>query len=142
MGQMRKMTEKELDALIRKKLFSPEPSKKWTGPGWPSERGWLTIALFVQTAGLVALMAWKSDLRSDEFFKAIANAIIVTGWIGFAVGQRQSTQDREQVSRAIDTLHEQAKSLPLAPTATTATKAANEVADAAADKADEIEGSR
>lgn len=82
------------------------------GPGWPNERGWLTIALFVQTAGLVALMTWKPELRQDEFFKAISNAIIVTGWIGFAVGQRQNAQDREQVGRAIDTMHEQAKSLP------------------------------
>lgn len=84
------------------------------GPGWPNERGWLTIALFIQTAGLIALIAWKADLRQDEFFKAIANAIIVTGWIGFAVGQRQNAQDREQVGRAIDTMHEQAKSLPVA----------------------------
>ena len=85
-----------------------------SGPGWPNERGWLTIALFVQTAALIGLIAWKADLRNDEFFKAIANAIIVTGWIGFAVGQRQNAQDREQVGRAIDTMHEQAKSLPTA----------------------------
>lgn len=84
-----------------------------SGPGWPNERGWLTIALFVQTAALIGLIAWKSDLRSDEFFKAIANAIIVTGWIGFAVGQRQNAQDREQVGRAIETNHELAKSLPV-----------------------------
>lgn len=81
-------------------------------PGWPNERGWLTIALFVQTAAIIALIAWKEDLRKDEFFKAIANAIIVTGWIGFAVGQRQNAQDREQVGQAIDTLKEQAKSIP------------------------------
>ena len=84
------------------------------GLGWPNERGWLTIALFVQTAALIALIAWKADLRQDEFFKAIANAIIVTGWIGFAVGQRQNAEDRQQVGRAIDTMHEQAKSLPAA----------------------------
>ena len=82
------------------------------GPGWPNERGWLTIALFVQTAGLIALIAWQKDLRQDEFFKAIANAIIVTGWIGFAVGQRQNAEDRRQVGQALDTLHEQAKSIP------------------------------
>jgi len=87
------------------------------GPGWPNERGWLTIALFVQTGALVALIATVPDLRKDEFFKAIANAIIVTGWIGFAVGQRQNSQDREQVGRAIDTLNEQAKSIPNAATA-------------------------
>lgn len=82
------------------------------GPGWPNERGWLTIALFTQTAALVGLMATIPALRADEFFKAIANAIIVTGWIGFAVGQRQNSQDREQVGRAIETMNEQAKSIP------------------------------
>lgn len=82
------------------------------GPGWPNERGWLTIALFVQTAAIVALIAWKEDLRKDEFFKAIANAIVVTGWIGFAVGQRQNAQDREQVGRAIEANRELAKSIP------------------------------
>lgn len=86
-----------------------------SGPGWPNERGWLTIALFVQTGSLVGLMTAFPELRADEFFKAIANAIIVTGWIGFAVGQRQNSQDREQVGRALDTLNEQAKSIPNAP---------------------------
>jgi len=86
-------------------------------PGWPNERGWLTIALFVQTAAIIALITWKEDLRKDEFFKAIANAIVVTGWIGFAVGQRQNAQDRDQVGTALHTLNEQAKSLPNSPKA-------------------------
>lgn len=86
-------------------------------PGWPSERGWLSIALFIQTAALVALIAWKEDLRKDEFFKAIANAVIVTGWIGFAVGQRQNSADREQVGQALTAINEQAKSLPTPPSA-------------------------
>jgi hypothetical protein len=81
-------------------------------PGWPNERGWLTIALFIQTAAIIALITWKEDLRKDEFFKAIANAIIVTGWIGFAVGQRQNAADREQVGKALDTNNELAKSIP------------------------------
>jgi len=81
-------------------------------PGWPNERGWLTIALFIQTGLLIALITWKEDLRKDEFFKAIANAIIVTGWIGFAVGQRQNSADREQVGEAIRGVHEIAKSIP------------------------------
>ena len=86
-------------------------------PGWPNERGWLTIALFTQTAALVALMTWRPELRQDEFFKAISNAIIVTGWIGFAVGQRQNNADREQVGEAIKGVTEMAKSLPNAPQA-------------------------
>lgn len=81
-------------------------------PGWPNERGWLTIALFIQTAGIIGLLVGFPDLRRDEFFKAIANAIVITGWIGFAVGQRQNAQDREQVGRLVETVNEQAKSIP------------------------------
>jgi len=110
-------------------------------PGWPNERGWLTIALFIQTAALIALITWKEDLRKDEFFKAIANAIIVTGWIGFAVGQRGDAASREQVGEAIKAVNETAKSIPNAPAIATETdpvKAANSVAGAAADQAHRI----
>ncbi len=82
------------------------------GPGWPSERGWYAIALFVQTAAILALIAWQRDLRSDEFFKSIATAIVVTGWIGFAVGMRGNAEERKQTSEAIAAAHEMAKSLP------------------------------
>lgn len=86
------------------------------GPGWPSERGWYAIALFAQTLVILAMITWKDDLREDEFFKSIATAIIVTGWIGFAVGMRDNSKDREQVGKAVEAVHEMAKSVPSAPT--------------------------
>ncbi len=58
------------------------------GPGWPSERGWYSIALFVQTHVILAMLWFRPDLTKDEFFKSIATAIVITGWIGFAIGQR------------------------------------------------------
>jgi hypothetical protein len=82
------------------------------GPGWPTERGWYAIALFVQTMIILTMIALVPALRADEFFKSIATAIVVTGWIGFAVGMRDNAQDRAQVGKAIETMHEQAKSLP------------------------------
>lgn len=82
------------------------------GPGWPSERGWYAIALFVQTAAILAMIAAVPALRADEFFKSLATAIVVTGWIGFAVGMRGNAEERQQTSDAIGAVHEMAKSLP------------------------------
>lgn len=82
------------------------------GPGWPSERGWYAIALFVQTDALLAMIAVIPVLRSDEFFKSLATAIVVTGWIGFAVGMRGNAEERKQTTEAISAVHEMAKSMP------------------------------
>lgn len=83
-----------------------------TGPGWPTERGWYATALFVQTGVILTMIAAVPALRTDEFFKSIATAIVVTGWIGFAVGMRGNAEERQQTSDAIGAVHEIAKSLP------------------------------
>lgn len=70
------------------------------GPGWPSQRGWYAAALFVQTCAIFALVALFPQLSGDEFFKSIATAIVVTGWVGFAVAGRDNRIDREQVGQA------------------------------------------
>lgn len=72
------------------------------GPGWPTQRGWYALALCLQTTAiLIMLCAWP-HLSRDEFFKTLATAIVVTGWVGFAVAGRDSTVDREQVGKAQD----------------------------------------
>lgn len=70
------------------------------GPGWPDQRGWYALALFVQTCVILAMLALWPALGADEFFKAIATAIVVTGWVGFAVAGRDNRFDREQVAQA------------------------------------------
>lgn len=70
------------------------------GPGWPSARGWYAVALFLQTCGIVAMIAIYPALTEDEFFKSIATAVVVTGWIGFAIAGRDNRIDREQVGQA------------------------------------------
>lgn len=70
------------------------------GPGWPNQRGWYALALFLQTCAIFLLMAFAPELRSDEFFKTIAQAVVVTGWVGFAVAGRDNRLDREQVGEA------------------------------------------
>lgn len=71
------------------------------GPGWPSGRGWYAMGLFLQTWFILWLMAAYPELRTDEFFKSISTAIVVTGWIGFAVGLRDPSQDRAQIGTAL-----------------------------------------
>lgn len=70
------------------------------GPGWPSARGWYAAALFVQTCLILWLCAMFPELREDEFFKSIATAIVVTGWVGFAVAGRDNRADLERLGQA------------------------------------------
>jgi hypothetical protein len=58
------------------------------------------------------MVASLPELRNDEFFKALANAVVITGWIGFAVGMKDNARERENVSKALDVAHETAKSVP------------------------------
>lgn len=81
------------------------------GPGWPDQRGWYAFALFVQTCAILWMVAALPGLREDEFFKSIATAIVVTGWVGFAVAGRSGAQDRDQVGHALQVAQDQAVAL-------------------------------
>ena len=109
-----------------------------TGPGWPTERGWYAIALFVQTGAILAMITTVPALRADEFFKSLATAIVVTGWIGFAVGMRGNAEERQQTTEAVKAVHEMARSMPTPPD--DAARAAQATADAAQHEADTIGG--
>lgn len=74
------------------------------GPGWPAQRGWYALGLFAQTGVILGMVAMLPALSKDEFFKSIATAIVVTGWIGFAVGLRDPAKDREQIAELITRL--------------------------------------
>lgn len=75
---------------------------KITGPGWPDRSGWYAIALYVQTCIILLMVVAFPDLRQDEFFKLIAQAIIITGWLGFAVAQVKGEKERENTGKALD----------------------------------------
>lgn len=87
------------------------------GPGWPDQRGWYAVALFVQTCGILIMLACYPDLTRDEFFKSIATAIVVTGWVGFAVAGRDNRMDREQVAQAQDLARQVLNHVQSAPAA-------------------------
>jgi len=70
------------------------------GPGWPSQRGWYAAALCVQTCAILLMVAELPGLAENEFFKTLATAIVITGWVGFAVAGRDNRVDRDQVGQA------------------------------------------
>lgn len=47
-------------------------------------RGWLALALFIQTSSLFGMMAVIRELTENQGFLTLASAVIVTGWIGGA----------------------------------------------------------
>lgn len=75
---------------------------KLYGPGWPDRAGWYAIGLFVQTTMILWMCAYYPELRQDEFFKNLATAIVVTGWIGFAVGQAKGDTERNNTAKALE----------------------------------------
>ena len=72
------------------------------GPGWPDTRGWYALALFFQTTMILLMLRGDPQLAGNEFFKTLATAIVVTGWVGFAVAGRDNRFDREQVGQALE----------------------------------------
>lgn len=56
-------------------------------PWWlPDSRGIIGIGIYALVIMVFALMAWKPDLRADEFFKTVSTLIVgafikdVVGW--------------------------------------------------------------
>lgn len=72
------------------------------GPGWPDTRGWYAMALFLQTTMILLMVRGDPHLAGNEFFQTLATAIVVTGWVGFAVAGRDNRFDREQVGQALE----------------------------------------
>ncbi|QPT09858.1 hypothetical protein [Sphingomonas paucimobilis] len=82
------------------------------GPGYPSARGWYAVGLFTLTLVILGMIAAFPELRRDEFFKSISTAIVVTGYIGFAVGLRDPAKDREQIGTLLSGLNAAVDRIP------------------------------
>jgi hypothetical protein len=49
----------------------------------PSDfRGWVALALFIQSSSLFGLMWLNTDIMDNQGFMTLASAVVVTGWIG------------------------------------------------------------
>jgi hypothetical protein len=52
----------------------------------PDARGWVGLSVFVLTVMVLWMVAAFPELRHDEFFKVLATAIVLTGYVGGPVG--------------------------------------------------------
>ena len=52
----------------------------------PDSHGFVTAGLFALTVLVFVLAAFFPDLRHDDLFKTLAQAIVITGLINMAVG--------------------------------------------------------
>lgn len=97
-------------------------------PGWPNGRGLVGLATFSLTIMVLWMIKEDETLRNDEFFKIIATAIILTGFINgvvaFFFSQNQLNSEASSNSRvAFEAVSKQAD-------------AAKTVAETAASKVD------
>lgn len=107
---------------------------KKSGPGWPDQRGWYALALFLQTSGIFVLIAAVPSLSDNEFFKTLAQAVVVTGWVGYAVAGRDSRFDREQVGQAQQLARDILDRVPPSPAEQALNGARRAMPDAATDE--------
>jgi hypothetical protein len=82
-------------------------------PGWPNGRGLVGLATFSLTIMVLWMVKADESLRQDEFFKVIATAIVLTGFINgvvaFFYSQNQLNAEASQNSRvAFETMGKQA----------------------------------
>lgn len=120
-------------------------------PGWPNGRGLVGLATFSLTVMVLWMLKEDTSLREDEFFKIIATAIVLTGFINgvvaFFFSQNQLNSEASQNTRAAfdvmgkqaEATKEAARTLPQGG-GVSAGAAADAVADAASDEAARFRG--
>jgi hypothetical protein len=77
-----------------------------TGPGWPTERGWLTIGAWVLFVYVISLVAFVPDLDKSQLFTALASG--VAGAIlrdVFGMWTASTKAGSELATKAMDALH-------------------------------------
>ena len=78
---------------------------------WPDARGWIGIASFALTLLVLAMLMWgPRELREDEFFKTLATAIVITGFLNGPVSWAYSStqQGGDLADRNAAIVHENA----------------------------------
>lgn len=82
-------------------------------PGWPDGRGLVGIATFSLTVGVMVMYRNDPTLRDDDFFKTIATAVVITGFINAIVGwafgdTAKSATAADNTGKFADAMKEQA----------------------------------
>lgn len=86
---------------------------------WPDARGWIAVAVYSLVIYLVTLIVWDRTLVQNEFFKLIAQGVIIQGLLTTVVSYyytaSKSTADaRDQLAKQTEQTH---KALDLAAAA-------------------------
>lgn len=90
-----------------------------------TERGVAGAGIFLLTVVVIAALIWNPALGDSDLFKTLSQAIVVQGLVGLSMAYWFTASKNEKVDQG-----------PVAPDAPAA---ANAVADAARNKAEEIE---
>lgn len=73
---------------------------------WPDQRGWIVLGLFILTAMILRVTAPVAGGEPSEFFKAIAQAVVLTGFlaaIGFFFQASKGASDANaRADKALD----------------------------------------
>lgn len=77
-----------------------------TGPGWPSERGWLTIGAWLLFVYVISLVAFVKGLDDSQLFTALASGVagaILRDVFGMWTASTKAGTDL--ASKAMDAAH-------------------------------------
>lgn len=55
-------------------------------PGWPDGRGLVGVAAVAMSVWLLHIYHLDRTLRDDDFFKTIATAVVITGFVNAIIG--------------------------------------------------------
>ena len=88
-----------------------------TGPGWPTERGWLTLGAWVLFVYVISLVAFVPDLDKSQLFTALASGVagaILRDVFGMWTASTKAGSDL--AGKAMDALQKQSETPTGTPT--------------------------
>jgi len=107
---------------------------------WPDARGWIGAGCFVLVLIVLAMIAIDKSLLDNNAFLVLATAIVITGWANGPVGWAyQATKSGGEMAESSARIAEQAATAAVGGVVPkSAVEAADQVADAAVERAEEI----
>jgi len=107
-------------------------------------RGWIGLGCYSLVLIVLGMICFSNkQLLDNDFFKVLATAIVLTGWNNGPVGWAyQATKSGTEAATSSARIAEAAAGLPPTtdPTPKTAAAAADQTADAAVERAEQIKG--
>lgn len=106
----------------------------------PDARGWIGLGCFVLVCVVLGMIAMDKTLLDNNAFLVLATAIVITGWANGPVGWAyQATKSGGEMAESSARIAEQAATAAVGGVSPkTAVEAADQVADAAVERAEEI----